>query len=147
MKKSKAKKCPARPSGDFEELAESYAFEYRLHELMLTCERVGLQMSDGMVFEVWGTLRSASHLGWVRLGAAQGDARAAVAEAHRAAEELQRPYLKTVTREMVAEAARELMGRQGGGADTRTAAEKAAEARAADMRQQIEQGGRSLPYN
>ncbi len=145
MKKSKRQRGAARPGGDFEELAASYSFEYRLHELMLTCERVGLQMSDAMVFEVWGTLRSAPHLGWIRLGAAQGDARAAVAQAYQVSEQLQRPYLTTITREMVAEAARELMGRQGGESQARPAA-RFEDAMAVSVREQIEQGSRSLPY-
>ena len=147
MKRNKAKKGAGRPGGNFEELAESYAFEFRLHELMLTCERVGLQMSDEMVFEVWGTLRQAPHLGWMKLGAAKGDARAAVAQAYLTAEELQRPYLKTLTREMVVEAAREFAARQGNERNGRPAMTKVEDAMAASVQEQIEQGGRSMPYN
>ncbi len=94
------------------ELAELHGLQHRLEELLLACERIGLSLGSNMTIEVWGQLRAAPHLGWLRLAVGH-DLRSAVAGALREAGQVQGPHLKTITREMIIEATRAL--REGNG--------------------------------
>ncbi len=93
---------------DWEEFAEMHALENRLGELLLACQGIAIGMNDDLTVEVWGNmpgnLREADGE-MVKL--AQGaDLREAVARAFLAAEARQRPLLRVITPEEMAQAMR-----------------------------------------
>lgn len=81
---------------DYEEFAKLHAFQYRLSELLVTCEVVSVAMSDDFVFCVWGVLRHGPEKEPSLLASVPGDLDKAIELAMFAAQELERPYLETV---------------------------------------------------